>query len=243
MNIIVIPDIHTHYEKAERICRKYKTHKFVFMGDYFDNFNDTPHENEYTAEWLVESLKNPNRIHLIGNHDECYNPKLNLYCSGFSIEKKNRINKVMTVQDWDKLKYFHFENKWLFSHAGINKYWFSNPLNGNIMINNIDSIINHAINKQLMGVSNNAIWAADKFRGGIHEWGGILWQDWKKMELIPNLKQCVGHTPLPKIQKISDNIINAHIMNVDNSAMKIYMSEVVEINENGDTNIIDTSYV
>lgn len=242
MKIIVIPDIHTHYEKAERICKKYKNHKFVFIGDYFDNFNDTPEDNRFTAEWLVESLKKPNRIHLIGNHDECYHPKLNLYCSGFSIPKKEVINKVMKIEDWDNLKYFHYENKWLFSHAGINKHWFSDPIQG-VSVEKIEDIIKDACTKQLMGDTDNAIWASDKYRGGKHEWGGILWQDWRKMELIPKLKQCVGHTPLPKIQKISDNIVNAHILNVDSSAMKIYMSEVIEIDENGNTTVIDTSYV
>jgi hypothetical protein len=61
--------------------------------------------------------------------------------------------------------------------------------------------------------------------------------------MLPKLKQCVGHTPLPKIQKISDEISSSMILNVDNSAMNIYMSEVVEINENGNTNIINTAYV
>jgi hypothetical protein len=243
MNIIVIPDIHTRYEKAERICRKYKSHKIVFIGDYFDDFNDTPDDNQYTAEWLSESLKKENRVHLIGNHDECYHPNRELFCSGFSSKKKEVINKVLTTADWDKLNYYHFENNWLFSHAGINRYWFGDPLNGKIHLNIIRNTINDSIKKQSIGYTNNAIWAADKYRSGNHEWGGILWQDWKKMELIPDLKQCVGHTPIPKIQIISDNITNSHIMNVDNSAMSIYMSEIVEIEENGNVNRIDTSYV
>lgn len=243
MKIIVIPDIHTKYEKAERVCKKYSDHKIVFIGDYFDTFNDTPEDNQYTAEWLVESLKKPNRVHLIGNHDECYNPRLTLFCSGFSKQKKQAINKVMSSEDWEKLQYFHHENGWLFSHAGINRYWFGEPLDDNINLNSIKKNISTSIQKQLSGYTNNSIWASDHYRGGQHEWGGILWQDWRKMELIPNLKQCVGHTPIPRIQIISDNVKNSHIMNVDNSATGVFLSEIVEIEENGNVNRIDTSYV
>jgi metallophosphoesterase superfamily enzyme len=128
MNILVIPDIHTHHEKAERICQKYKDHKIVFIGDYFDQFNDSVEDNMFTAEWLKESLGKQNRIHLRGNHDEHYDPRVSSICSGYSNQKKAGINKVLSIEDWDKLKYFHFENKWLFSHAGVNQYWFGNPV-------------------------------------------------------------------------------------------------------------------
>lgn len=243
MNIIVIPDIHTHYEKAERICNKYKDHQFIFTGDYFDFWDDTPEDNQYTAEWLVESLKKPNRIHLMGNHDECYHPQRTVACSGFSNQKKDTINKVMSIDDWNKIKYFHYENKWFFSHAGVNRHWFGDPITGYISLERIQSVIESSIAKQIIGDYDNAIWASDAFRGGFHDSGGILWQDWRKMELIPNFRQCVGHTPLNNIQKISDNIINAQILNVDNSAIRVYMSEVVEIQENGETKYLNTSYV
>lgn len=243
MNIIVIPDIHTKYEKAERVCRKFKDHKIVFIGDYFDNFNDTPEDNVFTAEWLVESLNKPNRIHLTGNHDECYNPKRKLFCSGFTETKKEAINKVLKPEHWDKLKYYHFENNWLFSHAGINRHWFGDPMSDKVNLDSLENKISNAIQKQLIGNLDNAIWAVDMYRGGSHQFGGILWQHWRKMELIPNLKQCVGHTPLDRIQIISDNIFNSHIMNIDNSATGIYLSEVVEIDEKGSITKIDVSYV
>ena len=242
MKILVIPDIHTHYEKAERICRKYSDHKIVFLGDYFDQFNDTPDDNLFTAEWLKESMSKPNRIHLRGHHDEQYDPRISVFCSGFSGSKKTAINSVLSVEDWDKLKYFHFENTWLFSHAGVNLHWFSNPLDDKINIDDLQSKIDNAVVLQRTGNPDNCIWASDKMRGGRHQFGSILWADWRKLDLIPNLKQCVGHTPLHRITSLTDNIINAKNINVDCSAIT-YMSEVLQVEENGNVNILITTHV
>jgi hypothetical protein len=242
MKILVIPDIHTHYEKAERICRKYSDHKIIFLGDYFDQFKDTPDDNQFTADWLKESLSKPNRIHLRGNHDEQYDPRINVFCSGFSGNKKNAINNVLTVEDWDKLKYFHFENTWLFSHAGVNRHWFGNPMDDKINIDALQEKIENGVVLQKSGNPDNCIWASDKLRAGKHEFGGILWADWRKLDLIPNLKQCVGHTPLHRITTLTDNIINAKNINVDCSAIT-YMSEVLQVEENGNVNILITTHV
>lgn len=245
MKIIVIPDIHTHYEKAERIMQKYKdTHKFVLMGDYFDQFKDTPHDNELTAEWLKRSLTDTNRTHLIGNHDFQYFPWVKICCSGFSLEKKAAINKVLSPEDFDKLKFYHFDNKCYFSHAGLTKHWFIHPIENKFSIDYIDNKLKEAAEKvKTEGSLDNCIWASDTFRGGKHRKGGVLWNDWRNMDLIVGVKQVVGHTPIFKITTIADNITDCRITNVDTSASGIYMSEVLEISETGELNIINTSYV
>ena len=164
-------------------------------------------------------------------------------CSGFSSQKKIAINEVMTIQDWDKLKYFHYENGWWFSHAGITKYWFQHPMSEGLTIENIQRIIDHSIIKLKADDHSNAIWASTHTRGGNHAVGGLVWQDWRDLELIPNFKQVVGHTPLNRIQAISDNVINSTIINVDNSRTGVYFSEVLEIDESGNRKTIDTSYI
>jgi hypothetical protein len=245
MKIIVIPDVHTHYEKAERIMQMYKkTHKFVLLGDYFDQFKDTPHDNELTAEWLKTSLKDENRVHLIGNHDFQYFPWVKICCSGFSLEKKEAINKVLSIEDFDKLKFFHFENRCWFSHAGLTRHWFVNPMEDKITKDHIERKLNEAVDKvKGEGSLDNCIWASDTFRGGKHRKGGILWNDWRNLDLITGIYQVVGHTPIFKITSITDNITNSRITNVDSSASGIYMSEVLEISETGELNIINSAYV
>ena len=59
---IIIPDIHNDYFTAEKIIKKENPNKIIFLGDYFD---DTVKDLENTAKWLVKSLKQENRIHLI----------------------------------------------------------------------------------------------------------------------------------------------------------------------------------
>lgn len=244
MKTLIISDVHTHYAKAERICQKFKdTHKFIFLGDYFDQFNDTPEINLSTAEWLKHSLEDSNRIHLRGNHDEHYDPRVNLFCSGFSIEKKNAINSLLTIEDWDKLKYFHFENDWWFSHAGLTNYWFSEPMTGDIVESYVQKVIDNAIVKQRMGKPVNAIWAADAYRGGSEAVGSLLWADWRGLLLIEGVKQVVGHTPLRNIEMIFDMKYESTNINVDNSGSGVYHSECLEINESGHPNIINTSYI
>jgi len=242
--LLIIGDIHTHYSKVERIISKYqKTHKFIFMGDYFDQFGDTPEINASTAHWLKTQMQErPDWVYLVGNHDEMYKPYTSCMCSGFSTQKKTAINEVMTIEDWDKLKYFHHENGWWFSHAGITKHWFAHPMKEGITIENVQRSIDNAIKMQHAGQGDNAIWASSFARGGMHVVGGIVWQDWRDLELIPSFKQVVGHSPLKKIQAISDNVINSTIINVDNSAIT-YHGEVLEIDEKGNFKTIDTSYI
>jgi hypothetical protein len=242
--LLIIGDIHTHYSKVERIISKYqKTHKFIFMGDYFDQFGDTPEINASTAHWLKTQMQErPDWVYLVGNHDEVYKPYTSCMCSGFSTQKKTAINEVMTIENWDKLRYFHYENGWWFSHAGITKHWFAHPMKEGITLENVQRSIDNAIKMQHAGQGDNAIWASSFARGGRHVVGGIVWQDWRDLELIPSFKQVVGHSPLKKIQAISDNVINSTIINVDNSAVA-YHSEVLEIDEKGNFKTIDTSYI
>lgn len=236
--LLIVGDVHTYYNKAEQIVEKFKdTHKIIFVGDYFDQFNDTVQQNKETAEWLKSILSNPNIITLRGNHDEAYDPRVNCYCSGHTEEKEAAINSVLSLNDWDKLKYFHYENSWLISHAGINKNWFFNPIKNYFHLNLMEQKINDAIELQRSGNYNNCIWAADEARGGKSKHGGILWQDWSKLSLIEDFKQVVGHTPIQRIQRITDNVVNAHIINVDASRDNP-LSEVLEIDQNGYTEVL-----
>jgi hypothetical protein len=243
--LLIIPDIHTHYAKVERIMAKYyKTHKFIFLGDYFDQFGDTPELNASTAHWLKTTMNEfPEWVYLYGNHDVQYHPNYRCMCSGFSTQKKTAINEVFTIDDWDKLKYFHSENNHWFSHAGITKYWFQHPMKDGITEENIQSIISEAVIKLQNDNHDNAIWAVTPHRGGGSVVGGLVWNDWREMELIPNVNQVVGHTPIKKKATISDNATNCSITNLDTSAGGVYFSDLMEIDESGHRNTIMASYL
>jgi hypothetical protein len=237
--LIVVGDIHLHHTKADKIIQRYEdTHKIVFVGDYFDDFNDTPQKNEETALWLKTIVHHPSIITLRGNHDENYDPRVNTKCAGFSHDKKRAINSVLSIDDWDRLSYFHYENGWLISHAGINKHWFFDPMKNSFDMEYFQIKLEEYVKKQRIGDYDNGIWACDEARGGKSRYSGILWQDWKSIKLIENFKQIVGHSPIHRIQRISDNIVNSHIVNVDCSLGDYRLKEVLEIDENGQTKTI-----
>jgi len=242
--LLALGDIHLHFEKAQRIIEKFaSTHKIVLIGDYFDNWGDTPELNASTAHWLKTTMnEHPEWVYLMGNHCFQYRPDITVACSGFSIAKKQAINEVMTIEDWNKLKYFHHENGWWFSHAGLTKYWFQHPLQDDINEAHVQKTIDNALEMQRTEKTTNAVWASDRTRGGTSPFGGLLWCDWRRLDIISNVKQIVGHTPVHRITTVTDTQTNACNINIDCSS-QTYLGEVLEIDENGKTKIIDTSLI
>lgn len=251
MNIIAIGDIHNHWVQAEAIASKYDaTHTIVFTGDYYDDFYDSAIDAEQTARWLKESLQKPNRIHLMGNHDINYsylnyrkdsNGSLqNIYnCSGYTLQKDDAINRIMTNEDWDKVKMYHYENGWFFTHAGISKYWFEHPVLGitsESIIKRIDEAIVLYKNREYTDI----LGAAGRCRGGAHRVGGILWHDhFRESTPLPFIKQVYGHTPVTTsigpcidIEKEDEYSIN---VNVDCG-----LQEVFRIHEDGSAGPLKT---
>lgn len=233
MNLLIIGDIHNCTGRAEYICQKFPDHKKIFIGDYFDNFGDSPAEAEKTALWLKQSLNKTDRIHLFGNHDFPYyvnankNP-LKVFCSGFTISKLQLIEKILSPSDWSKLKYYHYENGWYFSHAGFTRQWWADPLTGKITQDRIDYVLKECETQLKSGIEPKPLWAADFFRGGNNSKGGILWNDWNNLDYIPNFWQVVGHTPNNHISVREDPVNNAKKIRID-----CFLKEVLEIKEDG----------
>ena len=230
--LLVVGDVHLKLTEAIGIFEKYHdTHKIIFMGDHFDDFGDSVEKTVLMAKFVKEMLNNENVICLWGNHDIPYRYS-QLNCPGFTPEKNEAINSVITVDDWNKFKFFHYENGYYFSHAGITNQWFSNPVTG-VTLEGIQKIIDGAVIELESGGVPACLWAADRFRGGSSKKGGLLWNDWRNSDLIPNMKQIMGHTPLHKIQRLIDSVVHSTIINVD-----CHLREVLEIDEDGVNRII-----
>jgi hypothetical protein len=240
MNLLIVGDIHHRIDRAEYICKKFPDHKKIFIGDYFDDFNDTLSDAQRTAFWLKESLNKEDRVHLFGNHDFPYyvnssDGPLKVFCSGFSRGKLAVIERILSPEDWGKLKYFHHENGWFFSHAGFTQHWWADPLSGEVTLDRINTVLEESLIQLKSGQEPDAIWAADFFRGGRHRYGGILWNDWNNLAHIPNFWQVVGHTPNNHISVREDPLINSKKIRID-----CFLKEVLEIDESGTfTKILD----
>ncbi len=220
MKTIIISDLHNRVDWVEHALSSLLLKPYdnvIFLGDYFDDFNDTPKDVLNSAKWLKQSLSKPKRIHLYGTHDMWYRFPDNpfLQASGNTKKKSDAINHILTTKDWNLLKLYHYEQNFLFTHAGVHsylieKYALKNNLNTQEVIN---QIIKPATENALKDVEtkNTNLWLDAGFaRGGMQIVGGITWLDWHdEFEPVPDLNQIVGHTELryPE-EKITDNSKN-----------------------------------
>lgn len=227
----VIGDIHNDTDKTDKILdfieNKYGKIPTIFVGDYFDNFYDTPRDAERVAIWLKNSLTQSNRIHLWGNHDLSYYPFSNpmskgvAFCPGFSVPKDRVINQILSKKDWDQLKFFTKVDDYWISHAGITEYWFRGTMDEELGVDpNLEFKLNTKIHTAFSFLKEastfpSCLMSVDTLRGGRYEKGGLLWNDWSNLTHIPNMNQIVGHTPSRKILINRNEPKNSIHINVD----------------------------
>jgi predicted MPP superfamily phosphohydrolase len=133
VKILVIPDIHQKIALVNQILEKKEqgVDLTVFLGDYFDDFQDNQYEVNAMATWLKLNLYKEKRVFLMGNHDFHYRVlPYSLYCSGYASWKHEIIQHILSEADWNQIKYFHAVGNFWFSHAGITEKWFSHPVHG-----------------------------------------------------------------------------------------------------------------
>lgn len=194
--LLIIGDIHNRWAKAETIIQRLKGsyRKVILLGDYLDSWSDTPQDVAATARWLAQSLRQPDRVHLLGNHDLPYiyptNP--NLYCPGFDELKYQAVAGELVGAPIDRLKLAHFEDGWLFSHAGFaHRYAVGeDPV---ILARQANEIV------PTLHEDKYEAWVAwGAGRGGMAPVGGVTWLDWRyEFKPVPGINQIVGHTPGP----------------------------------------------
>lgn len=200
---LIVPDIHLRVEQAEKIVKSAGADEVIFLGDYFDDFGDNIDMIQAACDWLEYSVKQPNRIHLFGNHDVHYAHSYRWFqCSGYEQWKYFAIHDRIDNKTWDKLKYYHIlDGQWLLTHAGLHKQHL--PKNIQALHTNrpkfyetIDQFLNEAI-REAFRCSGKWAFAAGAARWGNQAVGGITWCDFThEFYPINGLNQIFGHTPL-----------------------------------------------
>jgi hypothetical protein len=203
MLTLIIPDIHNHIGHIEphiqKLSTSYNFDRIIFLGDYFDQFHDGPADAERTAQWLKSSLQHSNRIHLIGNHDMPYlvgRSTQQLECPGYSVEKDERINNVLTVTDWQQLRPACINQGWLLSHAGFSSKTFLKPLH-DANLPTAEELLETAEREfvRLKSGEFSYFFALGSRMCDTYP-GGITWADWRDdFTPIEGINQIVGHTP------------------------------------------------
>ena len=203
---LIIPDLHHRWRQAEKIIAEVGADEVIFLGDYFDDFNDTPEMVQDTCDWLEGSVAKPNRIHLFGNHDQHYAFTYKTFqCSGYEQWKYFIIHDNMDPKVWEKLKWFHvLDNRWLLTHAGLHKLNVPDSIkkfrkDRPKFITALSEWLNEEILKGFRsGAESVGSWVfnAGKARWGMQRVGGITWCDYER-EFFPlmGINQIVGHTP------------------------------------------------
>jgi len=206
MKSLIIPDIHNNHTLAETIIGKVKPDHTYFLGDYFDNFDDTYEEIAETADWLSWSVYQKDRTHLMGNHDVHYRFAANsgIRCGGYEQAKSVIIENRVKPEHWKQIKFFAYVGDWLLSHAGIHPYWIDA---GKLRNDEPVIISKDDLTKKLERDSIDCITQLEK---GKTHWfvvagwarsrspfvGGLLWCDFnEEFSPLRGIHQIIGHTP------------------------------------------------
>lgn len=224
---IIFPDIHGRdfWKKVLIEDCGWETHRFIFLGDYFDPYPregitiDDAIINWYelmaAAKRWKRSRKHDTFIFLMGNHDAHYINTLFDRISGGCRKSSNRsiayLLKSMFLQIACQLKVG--DKNVLFSHAGVMSDWYQahKEMIGDLNATNINNL-----------TKSDEGWMAlaecDRYRGGYLDYGSPLWADMRQrrehdndLEGLDFDYQVVGHT------QILDNepIIFDHIADLD----------------------------
>lgn len=214
----IVPDVHGRrfWEQAKDIVGDESFDRIIFLGDYFDPYDD---EEELIVHLrLVEVFNqiiqfkkdNPDKvILLLGNHDIHYLYK-NPYCSRHDDENEDEYCNLIK-DNLDCFELMHIEDiecgdykKVLFTHAGLTSGFLKSfvragypkddiveltkTVNSNFLASKTHE--NHVLSELLLRVS--------RFRGGDYSDGSIVWADLR--EVVPkkfdfdDVYQIFGHT-------------------------------------------------
>jgi len=204
---LIIPDVHNRFVRAQQIIDRVPHDKCILLGDYFDNFGDGSIEANNTAVWLRDVVLNdPRNVLLIGNHDAHYFWAYHYYlsCSGYSDKKRDAIVKELSRDHIEKFKFYHIDQGFLFTHAGLdNRIWKNIKMqfagaNEKSTLELVDKIMSHwvgILKHQLDCNQRCELLGAGWDRGGSQPVGGINWVDFSNLAPINGINQIVGHTP------------------------------------------------
>jgi len=216
---LVIPDTHHKWTLAEDIIRWAKDHydlgTIYFLGDYFDDWGDGPYQSRKTAEWLVGSTNDSQRVHLIGNHDTPYmcntvietlgikdSEEIDRFaqkylriagCSGWDPHKHRAINEVDGIEEaFKKLKTVVRYNEYVrISHAGLADHFNEDEFWGLVWLREEDVFTDDEFFYEL-----RKLCGAGYSRGGEIARPGPFWLDFHadKGFYCGDFNQIVGHS-------------------------------------------------
>lgn len=210
MKILIIPDVHGR--DFWRYPIKEEWDKIIFLGDYTDPYPGEAPQSEVLTN-IIDIVdfkdKNPDKIILLwGNHDlpywcEEYRKHLDYWCRHDDLRHKDI--EAFFNENLDKFQWAYQEDKYLFTHAGINN-GFAKLLGeeyGEVNAPVINDFFNNKDNQMLLAM-------VSYYRGGWDKFSSPVWADiHEHYGVVPNkyikdYYQIFGHT-YSKQQIITNN--------------------------------------
>ncbi len=215
MKITVISDLHGKTVWKDILKKEKDSDLILFLGDYFDCYENIPAEEQIQNFKDIMDLKtfNPKQdvIALIGNHDHHY-VRPNERYSGYQEDASTEIGDVINDAIEDEDLQVAFEHgKFLFSHAGFTQSW-----------------INDSFTKGFASVEEiNELYHTDSPRFDFYRKGkssngndkeqGPLWVRPESLEhdFYGTQTQVVGHTKEKSITMVDDPNTNMAVIYTD----------------------------
>lgn len=236
MKVLCVGDIHAKVWILPRVTHLIEDEHFdkvILMGDYLDDWNATPADNELVAKQITnlkEQYKNKIVI-LWGNHDISNIRKGAFVCAGYNpanVVAANILSKL-------PLQFAYGEGMLLFSHAGVTDAWRRSVGLGTPTLYGAQYYAEE-LNKLPADCYNRTGTA----RGGIDD-PSPIWADLEELRADPveNLLQIVGHTPVKACTKYKEtNELYGQIIACDTFSTYpnglVYGDETVLIIDNTD---------
>lgn len=195
---LILPDLHNRIETHERIISVCPAKRVVHLGDYWDNWDDTPADAQLTAEW-VKTRIDADDILLLGNHDVYYVfGNAQAMCSGNTYDKRKAILKVLPEEDLGAFQLHEMldvplESKnILVTHAGLSQQMVKSMT---VWDKAIHKTLLEAFGELRNGKLPDLACQVGARRGGRWAHGGVLWEDSRDFSPVSGLQQLFGHTP------------------------------------------------
>lgn len=202
----IIPDLHcpAKYE-LDRLDEIIDNQPAIFLGDYFDNFNDTLEDTENMCKWLNKHLERDDRQFILGNHDVSY--FYDQMCPGWTSDKQKIISKYLNVGLFKKKARFHVVYKSILcTHAGFSRSFMKEEF-ADDPLNYATQVLEKLYKEIQKGqCSQHPLLSIGRCRGGKADVGGVIWCDIEEFQPIDNLTQIFGHSPLEKPKFIGSNL-------------------------------------
>ena len=188
---LIISDIHERVEWIEECIDKIQPTNVLFLGDYFDSYTSTIDSVYRTTNWLKNSMKKDNRVHMMGNHDLSYATLGRFTCAGYNHYRNEWIES--SGISWAKMELWLMSEGVIFSHAGISKEWLNHYPEYKRLINPIFG--------DLLSTVKEDVFDCSDVRGGTDLTSGPLWCDYEEFVPLDNYKQIFGHTTFQRPQQ------------------------------------------